>query len=126
MILLVAQPCSNWETIAEVENKFNDTFGYNVLFSKRRQTINLPNGMNGCLHFRILWNIKMAVHLVSILNILPLPCFSISIGYNSGDNDPFNGFYVIVVRLFSILFTPNKFLHVDQLSESSKLSESSR
>ena len=50
MILLVAEMRGNWCTIAKVENNFNNAFGNNVFFSKRRQSVNLPNGMDDILH----------------------------------------------------------------------------
>ena len=68
MILLVAELRGNSRTIAKVENKFNDAFGYDVFFSKRRQTINLPNRVDSSLDFGILRDVKVAVHLVSIIN----------------------------------------------------------
>ena len=115
MVLLIAELRRYWWTIAKVENKFNDAFWYNVFFLKGRQTINLPNGMDGRFDIRTLRDIKAAVHLVSILNIY----------FNCFTNLPtsrilmnLNGLDVIAVKLFSILFTC-----VDQLSESLKLSE---
>ena len=121
MILLVGELRRNWRTIAKVENKFNDPFGYNVFLLKRRQTINLPNGMDGSLDIGTLWNIKVAVHLVSILNITSYLFYKASNVYLILMN--LNGFHALAVKLFTILFTPGKCICVDQLSESLKLSE---
>ena len=60
---LLAKMRGNWCTIAKVENNFHHAFGNNVFFSKRRHSVNLPNGVDDLLHGDALRYIKVAVHL---------------------------------------------------------------